>query len=81
MQDNDHNQQSGPSSNNPPLHSSLTKQEEDEKNTIAKVQHTYNSRLSFILDDILEFEHQIYQWSNKDDDEHAIEQSKRIKEI
>lgn len=45
------------------------------------MQHTYNSRLSFILDDILEFEHQVYQWSNRDDDEHTIEQSKRIKQI
>jgi hypothetical protein len=45
------------------------------------VHHTYNSRLSFILDDIIEFEHQVYQWSNKDDDEHTIEQSKRIKQI
>jgi hypothetical protein len=33
------------------------------------------------LDDIIEFEHQVYQWSNKDDDEHTIEQSKRIKQI
>jgi len=45
------------------------------------VQHTYNTRLSFILDDILEFEHQIFMWINKDDDEHTIEQSKRIKQI
>lgn len=45
------------------------------------MQHTYNTRLSFILDDILEFEHQIFMWINKDDDEHTIEQSKRIKQI
>jgi len=37
--------------------------------------------MSFLLDDILEFEHQVYQWSNRDDDEHTIEQSKRIKQI
>lgn len=45
------------------------------------VHHTYNSRLSFILDDILEFENQIYKWNNPDDDDHQIEQSKRIQEI
>ena len=78
---NPDNLQSGPSSAQPPLHSSVTKAEEDTEFPFAQVQHTYNSRLSFILDDILEFEHQVYQWSNRDDDEHTIEQSKRIKQI